>query len=115
MNLTDFQKQRINSLVDLANKLDALGLPEHIVYQAIQENPWFTKYYIDTAIEGIRSWLSQDILKEFVAHYPALSGTGQKIGIIAAGNVPFVGFHDVMVAFLSGHEVILKPSRQDRV
>jgi hypothetical protein len=39
----------------------------------------------------------------------------KKVGLVLAGNVPLVGFHDVLMGLLSGHQLFVKPSGKDRV
>lgn len=114
MNFEELRQRRLGSLIALGDLLARRPLPKQVIRQACQENPWFTIYYIERALAGIRSWFQEDILQKFVEAYPQHPSAAQTIGIIAAGNVPFVGFHDVMVALLSGHRVLLKPSHQDQ-
>ena len=37
------------------------------------------------------------------------------VGIVMAGNIPLVGFHDFLCVFISGHKAIIKPSSKDEV
>lgn len=39
----------------------------------------------------------------------------QKIGLIMAGNIPLVGFHDLLSVFVSGHTSLIKLSSKDEV
>ena len=39
----------------------------------------------------------------------------KRIGLVLAGNIPLVGFHDWLSVFLSGHHSLLKLSEKDRV
>ncbi|WP_317239041.1 acyl-CoA reductase [Hymenobacter sp. 5516J-16] len=41
------------------------------------------------------------------AHYP------RKIGVVMAGNIPLVGFHDALCVLLSGHILLAKLSSED--
>jgi len=36
-----------------------------------------------------------------------------RVGLVMAGNIPLVGFHDMMVVLASGHRVLAKPSSKD--
>lgn len=40
--------------------------------------------------------------------------TGKRVGIVAAGNIPMVGFHDVLCTLVAGHLPVVKLSGQDR-
>lgn len=50
-----------------------------------------------------------------MAQYPALEtqNTTKTIGLVLAGNIPAVGFHDVLVTFLAGHKALIKYSEKD--
>ena len=39
----------------------------------------------------------------------------KKIGIVMAGNIPLVGFHDLLCVFISGHKALIKASAKDEV
>lgn len=82
------------------------------------ENPWFTQKYIDLAVENIAThFLNESILIEFTNNYTAYQkeSSAKKVGIIMAGNIPLVGFHDILCVFLSGHIAIVKTSSKDNV
>ena len=46
---------------------------------------------------------------------PAENTAPRTIGIIMAGNIPLVGFHDFLCVFISGHKAVIKPSSKDQV
>ena len=105
----------IESLDKLNDQIRSTGVPEHIINSAIKANPWFTKYYIEYSIRAISSWFRKETLTYFLNDYPERQSSPLNIGVIAAGNLPLVGFHDVLIPVLSGHAVGLKPSHRDRV
>lgn len=81
---------------------------------AVAEQPWFSAQAIRTSISALLPWLQEATLHDFLQNRPSTL-QARRVGIIAAGNLPLVGFHDVLMALLAGHEVLLKPARQDRV
>ncbi len=86
--------------------------------KAYQQNSWFLPVFIDHAITQIKqSFLSLDSLKDWVKHYPSLSDapTGKKVGIVMAGNIPLVGFHDLLSTLIAGHTAIIKLSSKDTI
>lgn len=89
--------------------------------QAVQEagaaNAWFTEENVLLAAEAIRSrYLQAAALQQWLSQYPALpAARPRRLGLILAGNIPLVGFHDVLCAVVSGHEVQVKLSSQDSV
>jgi hypothetical protein len=107
--------QLVESLVKLADCFTIEAIPESILDQATLSNPWFTRYYIQRSMEGIRRWLQAETLSSFLAGYDFAKGRPFRVGIIAAGNLPLVGFHDLLMGLLSGQQVVLKCSHQDLV
>lgn len=79
-------------------------------------NPWFTPEFIDLASENIAtSFLNKEKLYKWIDSYNADPADAKKIGVVMAGNIPLVGFHDLLCVFLSGHKAIIKPSSKDDV
>src|SRR5690606_10591009 len=59
--------------------------------------------------------LTEENLREFLSNHSPKTGLPQKtVGIVMAGNVPLVGFHDFLCVLLSGHRALAKLSSQDR-
>lgn len=81
-------------------------------------NGWFTPEFIDLSCNNIvRSFLQKDALSAFAARYdlPGETDAPKMIGLVMAGNIPLVGFHDLLCVFLGGHNVVIKPSSKDSV
>lgn len=84
--------------------------------RAFQANGWFTPEFVDLSLQNIcRYYLDESRLSEWLAGYPSPASSPRQVGIVAAGNIPLVGFHDWLCGFLSGHEVRLKLSSKDTV
>lgn len=83
--------------------------------QAITENPWFSDFYIQQAIGNLQAMLAAPHPTEFLKKYPPFPGSPRRIGIIMAGNLPLVGFQDLLHVLLAGHIAVVKPSHKDRV
>ncbi len=82
------------------------------------ENGWFIPEFVEQATQNIAgSFLKKDILMEWADRYPGTEKekTPKNTGIIMAGNLPLVGFHDWLAVFISGHRAIVKPSSRDQV
>lgn len=81
-------------------------------------NGWFTPEFIELAIRGIiTEFLQKDRLRTWAKKYrlPAEATHPRKIGLIMAGNIPLVGFHDFLSVFISGHHQLIKPSGKDEI
>lgn len=85
--------------------------------QAEQLNNWFTQRFIQTAAEAVaNNFLNNDLLRNWADHYHLDDNINPKtVGIIMAGNIPLVGFHDFLCVFVSGHKQICKLSSKDDV
>jgi len=90
---------------------------QEIKLQAYQNNPWFTTVFTDIATKNIiDNFLQPGLLEQWAAHYHLDDNIVSKnIGIVMAGNIPMVGFHDFLAAFISGHRQTIKLSSRDNV
>ena len=90
---------------------------QEIKNQAYHKNGWFTPEFIDIACDKIVShFLDRALLEEWVAHYHIDDNVEcRNVGIVMAGNIPLVGFHDFLAVFISGHRQTIKLSSKDEV
>jgi len=79
------------------------------------KNPWFTQENLNYCLQQWSLALSQENLEEWLAPYHLSDIKPRAVAIIAAGNIPLVGFHDVLSVILSGHKAIIKVSGSDDV
>ena len=86
--------------------------------RAALENTWFTPESIQLASNtAARYYLNGKSLYDFAHTYKVkdILDAPCTVGIVMAGNIPLVGFHDFLCAFLSGHKQLIKPSSKDQV
>ncbi|MGB0369371.1 MAG: acyl-CoA reductase [Flavobacteriales bacterium] len=84
--------------------------------QAEAENKWFTAENISLALRGISEMLEADKIDKWLAAYPNLKDEGEKsVGLIMAGNLPLVGFHDLLCVLITGNKAVVKTSSDDEV
>ncbi|MFP2994651.1 acyl-CoA reductase [Spongiivirga sp. MCCC 1A20706] len=87
----------------------------HQIKLAEEDNAWFTKDNILYALEGWSQQLTSQKLTNWLEKYTIQNvSTPSKIGIVMAGNIPLVGFHDFLCVLISGHKVIVKQSSNDK-
>jgi len=88
---------------------------QELRYRAFMENKWFTPEYVFQSGKLIADhMLNKDQLSNFAAAYGVGEGLKNKtIGLVMAGNIPYVGFHDLLCIFLSGFRQRIKPSSKD--
>lgn len=82
--------------------------------RAGNENRWFTPEAVEMAVTGIANMLDKELLEKWISTY-SFSTSDKKIGIIMAGNLPLVGFHDLLSVLISGNIALIKLSSQDKV
>ena len=72
--------------------------------KAFEKNKWFTEEFINLSLKNISTqFLDKDKLENWVNHYHLDDNIEPKnIGIVMAGNIPLVGFHDFLCVFISG-------------
>ncbi len=107
---------RISAFILLGNRLSNLEGDEkqRLFQQAQNQNPWFIPHSLEQAIRGIQELLDEQALKKWVANYTFLDTDQPKqIGLMLAGNIPGVGFHDILAVLISGHLACIKLSSQD--
>lgn len=120
-------KKRISAFVELGKFLRSLDAPNvksplesnfpDLIKMAYQYNGWFTEANVKLAVNAIGSSLKEEKLLFWVKKYKdALlnSSSPKKIGIIMAGNIPMVGFHDLLCVLVSGNSFVAKLSSQDK-
>ncbi|MCX8019325.1 MAG: acyl-CoA reductase [Chitinophagaceae bacterium] len=86
--------------------------------KASEENPWFIPEFIDIAVHHLTTrFLQKEMLREWAGRYsiPDEAPRPYHIGIVMAGNVPLVGFHDWLCVFVSGHKAVIKTSSKDKI
>ena len=86
--------------------------------RAYQANPWFVPEFIDIAANNIaEQFLNEQLLLAWLSRYPAVNlGKQPKVvGLVLAGNIPLVGFHDFLCVFMSGHHQQVKLSSKDQI
>lgn len=86
--------------------------------KATAQNPWFIPEFIQLSITNItKQYLTEDALQKLIDRYniPEQNAAPKKVGIVMAGNIPLVGFHDALCTFLAGHYAYIKLSSKDDV
>ena len=101
INLGDWLKHfsTNTTTIDLQKKLEA-------------NNGWFTKWNLNTASLSWSKSLNTEDIMLWLENYTTTDHP-KKIGLILAGNIPFVGLHDILSVWFSGHKALVKLSRKD--
>ena len=111
-------KPFIDTFAELGRRLDGFGTEttsRHIIEEAIAQNGWFTEGDICAAVEAIRcKMLNRAELERWIADYTPTT-TPADVALIMAGNIPLVGFFDILCVVASRHRCHLKASSKDAV
>ncbi len=108
---------RIDLFYKLGERLSSISKEElsQLAMAAGSENNWFTMESVEKSIKAIAKMLSKPHLEAWIKPYSIAPNTSSNVGIIMAGNIPMVGFHDLMSVIISGHLAKVKLSSQDSV
>lgn len=90
---------------------------DNILPLAEEQNPWFTRKNILSALANTGASLKKEKIEQWIAHYPGIKDNNRKsltIGVVNAGNIPFVGFHDFICILITGHIYYGKLSSKDK-
>lgn len=111
---------KLQERIDVLTKLGVHLQEEDEFLNAIMQrtqfnNQWFTVENQEKAIQNIANYfLDEGALKEWLGKYAIPDQTNAKtLGLVMAGNIPLVGFHDILSVFVSGHKAKIKLSEKD--
>jgi len=86
------------------------------IEQAKYHNRWFEEAQVHQSLMQWRESLNPEKIDTWLRNYVLPEDLGsQRLGIIMAGNVPLVGFHDVIVGVITGYQVFAKTSSEDTI
>ncbi len=112
--------ERINQA--LAHEANPQSPFEEALHTAITRaqhfNAWFTPHQVKLALQGIAHMLQPAQLQQWLAPYmPALEENkeAKTVGVVMAGNIPMVGFHDLLCVLMAGHTLHARQSTSDNV
>jgi hypothetical protein len=77
-------------------------------------NGWYTPEQVYHAIYSWSNALTEENLDDWLSNYNLVGITPKTIGLILAGNIPLVGFHDFISVLITGHKVVVKTSSNDQ-
>jgi hypothetical protein len=109
--------ERIKALGELGKRLREINKVEleELMFKARSENAWFTPENIERAWAGITHFLDEESLRKWIKPYNLPSPKNNTIAIVMAGNIPLVGFHDLLCVLISGNNALIKLSSKDSI
>jgi hypothetical protein len=108
-------QQRINAFVKLGQFFEQSTLVENhpIFYKAYTQNPWFTIANTQLSVKAWADSMRESKLIEWLKAYTIAEKSPQTVAIIMAGNIPLVGFHDLLCVLITGNKALVKLSEDD--
>ncbi|MBN3583510.1 acyl-CoA reductase [Algoriphagus aestuarii] len=110
--------QRIAAFVKLGKVIQEIDAEtkEELFWRVQNGNNWFTEEYIISALEGVVLFLQEENLNKWIQAYEISDKvTPKSVGVLMAGNIPAVGFHDLLTVLISGNKACVKLSSSDTV
>ena len=85
-----------------------------LIHLSQSHNGWFTKQHVYFAVQSWANALTDENLGAWISNYNFTITEPKTVGLILAGNIPLVGFHDFLSVLISGHKVLVKTSSNDQ-
>lgn len=108
--------EKIRAFAKLGNYLSREKIDSKLNDQIIKtenNNNWFIS---KNTLKALKIWgesLGKENLLKWSAKYNFENKNAKQIGIIMAGNIPIVGFHDLMCVLFTNHTAMVKTSSSD--
>lgn len=90
------------------------GQMKNAIRSAKIHNGWFSEESIKESLLHIGETLTQESLTKWLDNYPLVTKP-KAVGLILAGNIPLVGFHDILTTIFSGNKARIKLSSSDKI
>jgi hypothetical protein len=86
-----------------------------LIHLSQSHNGWYTPENVYFAVDSWAKALTKENLDQWLATYNFENIKPKTVGLVLAGNIPLVGFHDFICVLLSGHNVQVKTSSNDQM
>lgn len=80
-------------------------------------NPWFTPGNVRRALSAVGNALTEENLTKWLSAYPGITEEREPltVGVVMAGNIPMVGFHDLLCILITGNRMQARLSSKDEM
>ncbi|HWB63319.1 MAG TPA: hypothetical protein VG603_07415, partial [Chitinophagales bacterium] len=107
------ENERIKHLGQLGEMLANNDVIAGLSARAESANPWFVPRFVGYSLNAIANeMLAPAKLEKWLSAY-SLHPVDKTIGLIFAGNIPLVGFHDFLCCYMAGCRMQIKLSSKD--
>ncbi|WP_185876724.1 acyl-CoA reductase [Blattabacterium cuenoti] len=112
---TYYNKHNKNKYISKDYKIIFSNLKK-IVKKITLTNSWFREEDLLITINQWGNSLKKEKLEYWINKYSLkMNRKSMKVLVIMAGNIPMVGFHDLLCVLISGHKIIIKLSEEDNL
>ncbi|SEK57704.1 Acyl-CoA reductase (LuxC) [Aquimarina amphilecti] len=111
--LSQFKNTGYEKIKNIKNNEDFFDGMIQKIESAKHHNGWFTEENIVFSLSQWSKALTKNNLEQWLSSYTLDKLEPKTIGVIMAGNIPLVGFHDFISVLISGHNVLVKQSSND--
>jgi len=87
---------------------------QDLIQLSQSHNGWYTKENVYFSIQSWATALTEESLEKWLQAYNIEINEPKNVGLILAGNIPLVGFHDFLSVLISGNKVLIKTSSNDQ-
>jgi hypothetical protein len=107
-------KTIINTFAELGRHLASPNAELMVIIDTERQyNAWFTPESVLRAVVATGEMLNAEDLENWMNRYDLTGNGNKKVGLVLAGNIPLVGFHDVLCVLVTGNHALIKASSQD--
>lgn len=99
--------------ITVSDKLNGFSDLDEIVVRAGHKNGWFTEENLLYSFSAWGKVLTAEGINSWLANYEIKPKSAKQVAIIMAGNIPLVGFHDLIAVVITGHKALIKLSSND--
>ncbi|MBC8047741.1 MAG: acyl-CoA reductase, partial [Fimbriimonadaceae bacterium] len=108
-------EEKIKALHEFGNILSQKDSKlQEILTKTEMHNTWFTQFHLDLSLQTfIENYFNKDKINRWIENYTIGEEKQKWVGLILAGNIPFVGMHDIISVLMSGNRAKIKLSSKD--
>ena len=85
-----------------------------LIHLSQSHNGWYTPEQVYFSIQSWAEALTDENLTQWLSVYDLEKNKSKNVALILAGNIPLVGFHDVLSVLITGNNVLVKTSSNDQ-
>jgi len=85
---------------------------DRAIHSSLHHNAWFQPEEVKRSLTSLQEMLQPAVLEQWFEQI-SITSSAKVIGMILAGNIPMVGFHDILCVLATGNTAMIKLSSSD--